>query len=104
MNNLTKYDDIKFAIRCVDVWKNLKPSDHELNDVMDYEKNKSEESKSIVCQPLQDYLEMLIALVHEETGEWFFYVDISGILYDFISSGDLSLYQTKSGYSVCFKK
>jgi hypothetical protein len=106
MNSLTKYEDLKFAIRCVDVWKDIKPSDDELNKVMEYEmgKNKLEESKSIFCQPLQDYLEMLIALVHEETGEWFFYVDIAGILYDFVLSDDLLVYQTKSGYCVCFKK
>lgn len=106
MNSLTRYEDLKFAIRCVDVWKDIKPSDNELNEVMEYEMEKiqGEESKSIFCQPLQDYLEMLISLVHEETGEWFFYVDIAGILHDFVSNGDLSLYKTKSGYCVCFKK
>ena len=46
----------------------------------------------------------VIALVHEETGEWFFYVDIAGILYDFVKSGDLTVYITESGYCVCFKK
>lgn len=106
MNRLTKYEDLKFAIRCVDVWKDIKPLNDELNEVMEHEmKNlKPEESKSIFCQPLQDYLEMIIALVHEETGEWFFYVDIAGILYDFVANNDLSVYKTKSGYCVCFKK
>lgn len=68
--------------------KIFKPSDDELNKVMEYEmgKNKLEESKSILCQPLQDY------------------VDIAGILYDFVLSDDLRVYQTKSGYCVCFKK
>ncbi len=106
MNRLKRYDDLKFAIRCVDIWKNIKPSDEELEKVLQYEIDKSNgvEAKSILCQPLQDYLEMLIALLHEETGEWFFYVDIAGILYDFILSGDLSAYKTDSGYCVCFKK
>jgi len=106
MNSLKRYEDIKFAIRCIDVWKDLKPTDDELNKAREYEisTNKIEDSNSIVCQPLQDYLEMLIALVHEETGEWFFYVDIAGIINDFVSNGDLSLYKTESGYCVCFKK
>ena len=34
LNSLTKYEDLKFAIRCVDVWKDLKPSDDELNKVI----------------------------------------------------------------------
>jgi len=105
MHSLKNYDDIKFAIRCVDVWKNIKPSDEELNNVLGQEKelNNGEEAKSIICQPLQDYLEMLIALIHEETGEWFFYVDIAGILHDFVKSGDVSVYITESGYCVCFE-
>ncbi|MGZ7049162.1 MAG: hypothetical protein ACXVHO_04055 [Methanobacterium sp.] len=106
MNSLKRYEDLKFAIRCVDIWKDIKPSDEELEKVLEHEieiKNGAE-PKSILCQPLQDYLEMLIALVHEETGEWFFYVDIAGILHDFIRSGDLSVYKTKSGYCVCFRK
>ena len=106
MNNLTKYEDVKFAVRCVDVWKDLKPSDDELNEVIKYEmeKDESKKSESLFCQPLQDYLEMIIALVHEETGEWFFYVDIAGIIHDFVLNGSLSLYKTGSGYCVCFKK
>lgn len=106
MENLKLYEDIKFAIRCTDVWKDLEPSDKELNEAREYEihKNNTETPNSIVCQSLKDYLEMLIALVHEETGEWFFYVDIAGIIYDFIRSEDISLYRTKSGYCVCFKK
>ncbi len=106
MNRIKRYEDLKFAVRCADVWKDLKPSDNELDEVRMHEivKSKVEESNSILCQPLQDYLEMLIALVHEETGEWFFYVDIAGIIHDFVSSGDLSVYKTKSGYCVCFKK
>lgn len=106
MNILTRYEDLKFAIRCVDIWKDIKISDHELNEVTEYETGecKDEKWKSIFCQSLQDYLEMLIALVHEETGEWFFYVDIAGILHDSVLNGDISVYQTKSGYCVCFKK
>lgn len=106
MNSLKLYEDLKFAIRCADVWKNIMPSDAEMNEVMQHEmeKKEPEELKSIFCQPLQDYLEMLIALVHEETGEWFFYVDVAGILYDFVTSGDLAVYKTESGYCVCFNK
>ena len=106
MQSLKNYDDLKFAIRCVDIWKNIKPSDEEINKVIDHEKEISgdKEAKTILCQSLQDYLEMLIALAHEETGEWFFYVDIAGVLYDFIKSGDISVYITKSGYCVCFRK
>ena len=47
---------------------------------------------------------MLIALVHDETGEWFFYVDMAGILLDFVNSGDISIYITNSGYCACFRK
>ena len=106
MHSLKNYDDLKFAIRCVDVWKNIKPSDEEINNVLEYEKEINEEdvAKSILCQSLQEYLEILIALLHEETGEWFFYVDIAGILYDFVKKGDISVYITDSGYCVCFRK
>lgn len=105
MNSLKGYDDLKFAIRCVDVWKELKPSDTELNEVLKHEADDNGlDPNSLFCQPLQDYLEMLIALVHDETGEWFFYVDIAGVLHDFVATGELSIYKTKSGYCVCFKK
>ena len=105
MDSLTIYDDLKFAIRCVDVWKKLKPSDAEVEDVLKYESDrKGLDQNSLFCQSLQDYLEMLIALVHNESGEWFFYVDIPGVLYDFVATGELSVYKTESGYCVCFKK
>ena len=105
MNSLKLYGDLKFAIRCVDVWKELKPSETELNEVLKHEANtKDLDPNSLFCQPLQDYIEMLIALIHDETGEWFFYVDIAGVLYDFVATGELSVYKTKSGYCVCFKK
>jgi hypothetical protein len=34
LNSLTKYEELKFAIRCVNVYKCLKPSDDELNKVI----------------------------------------------------------------------
>ncbi len=105
MEILNRYDDIKFAIRCVDVWKDLKPSDAEMDEVLKYETaTQGLDLDSLFCQPLQDYMEMLIALVQNETGEWFFYVDIAGILHDFVATGELSVYKTESGYVVCFKK
>ena len=105
MESLKRYDDLKFAIRCVDVWKKLKPPDAELENVLKHEADKKDlDQNSLFCQSLQDYLEMLIALVHNESGEWFFYVDIPGVLYDFVATGELSVYKTESGYCVCFKK
>lgn len=105
MDSLKLYDDLKFAIRFADVWKELKPSETELDEALKYEADqKSLDPDSLFCQPLQDYIEMLIALVHDETGEWFFYVDIAGILHDFVATEELSVYKTKSGYCVCFKK
>lgn len=105
MDSLKRYEDLKFAIRCADVWKELKPSDAEVNEVLKQDADKKGlDPNSLFCQPLQDYLEMLIALIHDETGEWFFYVDIAGVLCDFVATGELSVYKTKSGYCVCFKK
>jgi hypothetical protein len=105
MDSLKTYDDLKFAIRCVDIWKQLKPSDAEMEDVLKYEADeKSLDPKTLFCQNLQDYLEMLIAMIQNETGEWFFYVDITGVLYDFVATDELSVYKTESGYCVCFKK
>ena len=37
LNSLTKYEDLKFAIKCVDICKCLKPSDDELNKVIGQE-------------------------------------------------------------------
>ncbi len=105
MEILERYEDLKFAIRCVDVWKELKSSDAEMDEVLKYEgAAKGLDPDSLFCQPLQDYMEMLIALVQNETGEWFFYVNIAGILHDFVATGELSVYKTQSGYCVCFKK
>ena len=105
MEILEGYDDIKFAIKCVNVWKELKPSDRELDEILDYEiRKKGLAPDSLFCQPLQDYMERLIDLVSNETKEWFFYVDIARVLHDFVATGELSLYKTKSGYCVCFKK
>jgi len=105
MEILDGYEDIKFAIRCVNVWKELKPSDAEMDEVLNYERaTKGLDPDSLFCQPLQDYMERLIDLVQNETGEWFFYVDIAGILHDFVATGELSVYKTESGYVVCFKK
>ncbi|HEX3014653.1 MAG TPA: hypothetical protein VHO92_10380 [Methanobacterium sp.] len=73
MDSLKRYDDLKFAIRCVDVWKKLKPSDAELENVLKHEADREGlDQNSLFCQPLQDYLEMLIAMIHNESGEWFF--------------------------------
>ena len=33
MQSLRNYNDLKFAIRCIDVWKTIKPSDDEINEV-----------------------------------------------------------------------
>jgi hypothetical protein len=105
MNTLKRYEDLKFAIRCVDVWKELKPSDAEIDEALRQEADeKGLDQNALFCQALQDYLEMLIALIHDETGEWFFYVDIADVLHDFVATGELSVYQTESGYCVCFKK
>ena len=105
MEILERYEDLKFAIRFVDIWKELKPSDTEMNEVIKYETaTKGLDSDSLFCQPLQDYMEKLIDLVQNETGEWFFYVDIAGVLHDFVATGELSVIRTKSGYCVCFKK
>ena len=105
MEILERYDDLKFAIRDASVWKALKSSDAEMDDVLKYETGtKGLDPNSLFCQPLNDYMERLIDLVQNETGEWFFYVDIAGILHDFVATGELSVYRTKSGYCVCFKK
>jgi|GEM_PF-4654001 len=73
MNTLKRYEDLKFAIRCVDVWKELKPSDAELDEALRQEADeKGLDQNALFCQPLQDYMEMLIALIHDESGEWFF--------------------------------
>ena len=105
MNSLKMYEDLKFAIKCADIWKKLKPSDAEMEEVLKHEADeKGLDQSSLFCQSLQDYLEMLIAMIHNETGEWFFYVDIAGVLYDFVATEELSVYQTESGYCVCFKR
>ena len=99
------YEDLKFAIRCVDIWKELKSSNTEMEEVLKHEADKKGlDQSTLFCQPLQDYLEMLIAMIHNETGEWFFYVDIAGVLYDFVATEELSVYKTESGYCVCIKK
>jgi len=105
MEILKGYEDLKFAIKFADIWKKLRPSYIELEEVRNYESiEKGLDQDSLFCQPLQDYMEKLIDLVQNETGEWFFYVDIVGILHDFVATGELSVYKTESGYCVCFKK
>jgi hypothetical protein len=47
---------------------------------------------------------MLIDVIQKETGQWFFFVDIVGVLYDQIMHRKIMIYSTKSGYSVCFEK
>jgi hypothetical protein len=40
MDLITNYTDLKFAIRCTDVWKNLRPSQKEFQNVLKYQLEK----------------------------------------------------------------
>jgi hypothetical protein len=98
----------------VDVWKQFKPAPEELNDTLNYhiERSKNitennvsgEELSKLNSITLQDYLEMLIDVVQDETGPWFFYVDIAGILFDQVQAKKIYIYQSDSGYVVIFEK
>lgn len=66
MNLINNYNDLKFAIRCVDVWKNLKPSADELKNALSYHIERSydkgldlsdETVSKLNSISLQDYLE-----------------------------------------------
>lgn len=47
---------------------------------------------------------MLIDVIQQETGTWFFYVDVAGVLFDQVQSQKIFIYQTDSGYVVIFEK
>jgi hypothetical protein len=114
LNLISSYNDLKFTIRCVDVWKNLMPTDDELNDAISYHVERSkkreignlsdEKVSKLNSMSLQDYLEMLIDVIQEETGTWFFYVDVAGVIFDQVQSEKIFIYQTDSGYCVIFQK
>lgn len=82
MNMINNYTDLKFAIRCVDVWKNLIPASDELSNAFNYHmaRSKNKEGKDITDEKistwnsisLQDYLELMMDVIQEETGTWFF--------------------------------
>jgi hypothetical protein len=128
--NINNYNDLKFAIRCADVWENLKPTSNELENALnnhierskkrkpinDEDINKNSRNKNRVigqlhdeevsklnCITLQDYLEMLIDVIQEETGTWFFYVDIAGVLFDQVQNRKIFIYQLETGYCVIFQ-
>ncbi|CDG65233.1 MAG: hypothetical protein PWQ15_739 [Methanobacterium sp.] len=108
MNLIRSYNDLKFAIRCVDVWKKLQPTSDELAEALKYHNQRSnlktEDTSKLTCICLQDYLEMMIDVIQEETGPWFFYVDIAGALFDQVEDQKIFIYQTDNGYCVIFPK
>jgi len=108
LNLITSYNDLKFSIRCVDVWKKLKPSSDEISEALSYHlqrsKNADEYISKLTSISLQEYLEMLIDVIQEESGTWFFYVDIAGVLFDQVQDRKIFIYQTENGYCVIFKK
>ncbi len=107
MNLITNYNDLKFSIRCVDVWKKLKPSADEISEALNYHVNRSKNSDDISrlsSISLQEYLELLMDAIQEESGTWFFYVDIAGVLFDQVQDETIFIYQTDNGYCVIFEK
>ncbi|WP_321421548.1 hypothetical protein [uncultured Methanobacterium sp.] len=108
MNLITSYNDLKFSIRCVDVWKKLKPSSDEISEALNYHLQRSKNTDEYISKlssiSLQEYLELLIDVIQEESGTWFFYVDIAGVLFDQVQDGTIFIYQTDNGYCVIFKK
>ncbi|EKF85086.1 hypothetical protein [Methanobacterium formicicum] len=107
MNLITSYNDLKFSIRCVDVWKKLKPSSDEIFEALNYHVNRSKNSDDISrlsSISLQEYLELLMDVIQEESGIWFFYVDIAGVLFDHVQDKKIFIYQTENGYCVIFEK
>jgi hypothetical protein len=58
----------------------------------------------LTCISLQEYLELLIDVIPEETGKWFFYVDTAGVLFDQVQDEKIFIYQTDNGYGVIFEK
>jgi hypothetical protein len=108
LNLITSYSDLKFSIRCVDVWKKLKPSSDEISEALNYHlkrnKKADKEISKLTSISLPEYLELLIDVIQEESGTWFFYVDIAGVLFDQVQDGKIFIYQTDNGYSVIFEK
>ncbi|MFA0834419.1 MAG: hypothetical protein ACC609_10495 [Methanobacterium formicicum] len=107
MNLITSYNDLKFSIRCVDVWKKLKPSSDEIFEALNYHVNRIKNSNDISrlsSISLQEYLELLMDVIREESGIWFFYVDIAGVLFDQVQDKKIFIYQTENGYCVIFEK
>lgn len=108
MNLITSYDDLKFSIRCVDVWKKLKPSSDEIFEALNYHEKRNKASNDDISKltsiSLQEYLEMLVDVIQEESGTWFFYVDIAGVLFDQVQDEKICIYQTDNGYCVIFEK
>ena len=107
LNLITSYNDLKFSIRCVDVWKKLKPSSDEISEALTYHVNRSKNPDDISrlsSISLQEYLEMLMDVIQEESGTWFFYVDIAGVLFDQVQDEKIFIYQTDNGYCVIFEK
>lgn len=108
MNLITSYNDLKFSIRCVDVWKKLKPSADEISEALKYHVKRSKSSDKDISKltsiSLQEYLELLIDVIQEESGTWFFYVDIAGVLFDPVQDEKIFIYQTDNGYCVIFEK
>jgi len=94
MNLITSYSDQKFAIRSVDVWKKLKPTSDEVSEALNYHINRKNLSNGDTAEltsiSLQDYLEMMMDVIQEETGTWFFYVDIAGVIFDQVQEGKYS--------------
>jgi hypothetical protein len=105
---ITSYNDFKFSIRCADVWKKLKPSTDEISGALTYHVNRSkitdEDVPKLTSISLQEYLEMLMDVIQEESGTWFFYVDIAGVLFDQVQDETIFIYQTDNGYCVIFEK
>lgn len=108
MNLITNYNDLKFAIRSVDVWKKLKPTSSEVSEALNYHINRRNpangDTAELASISLQDYLEMMMDVIQGETGTWFFYVDIAGVIFDQAQEGKISVYQTDNGYCVIFQK
>ncbi len=108
MNLINNYNDLKFSIRCIDVWKKLKPTKDEISEALNYHINRSnpsnEEASKLTSISLQEYLEMLIDVIQEESGTWFFYLDVAGVLFDQAQGKKIFIYQTDNGYCVVFEK
>jgi hypothetical protein len=108
LNLINTYGDLKFAIRCADVWKKLQPTSDEIAEALKYHAQRSNlsngDTSKLTSISFQDYLEMMMDVIQEETGTWFFYVDIAGVLFDQVKDQKIFIYQTDNGYCVIFDK